>query len=105
MFSKLRLSSHKLSIEKGRHSHPKIPEENRLCKVCGVIENEKHFLLHCDMYHEQRFKLLTLVLLQDEALLEGSSDQVFTKLMSCNDEKVIFSLCRFIQICFKKHDK
>ena len=49
MFSKLRLSSHKLSIEKGRHSHPKIPEENRLCKVCGVIENEKHFLLHCDI--------------------------------------------------------
>ena len=47
--AQLRLSSHNLSIEKGRHCKPKILVEKRLCKFCNIncIESEEHFLLHC----------------------------------------------------------
>ena len=44
--SKFRFSSHNLNdIEKGRHSHPKIPIEKIICKTRGSIEDEKHILL------------------------------------------------------------
>ena len=50
--SKLRLSSHYLAIELGRHLN--IQRENRPCPNCNqnVVENEHHFLLTCTKYHE-----------------------------------------------------
>ena len=42
-------SNHDLLIEKGRHSKPKIPREERICNLCNSneIEDEIHFLFHC----------------------------------------------------------
>ena len=41
LVSKLRLSSHSLEIERGRHCKKKIPSEDRLCKLCKAgIEDE-----------------------------------------------------------------
>ena len=39
-------------IEKGRQKNPKIPREERLCKLCdeGTVEDENHFLLNCTTY-------------------------------------------------------
>ena len=43
--TKFRLSNHVLMIEKGRHK--KIDRTLRYCPFCpGVVEDEKHFLLH-----------------------------------------------------------
>jgi hypothetical protein len=46
---KFRLSSHNLRIETGRHSKPKTPRENRICKLCtvGEVQDEIHVLLSC----------------------------------------------------------
>jgi hypothetical protein len=44
-FTKFRISDHSLEIEKGRYN--KTTCEERLCKNCGVIEEEAHFILKC----------------------------------------------------------
>ena len=54
--TRFRLSNHVLAIEKGRHSKPKIPVEERLCNYCSMncIEDEYHFLCVCPAYETLR---------------------------------------------------
>ena len=42
LLSKFRLSDHFLGIELGRYRN--IPRAQRLCKKCGVLDDEFHFL-------------------------------------------------------------
>jgi hypothetical protein len=53
---KLRISAHKLMFEVGRHIRPKIKADRRYCKFCndGSIEDEKHFILNCSIYENER---------------------------------------------------
>ena len=49
--TKLRISDHKLMVEKGRHFQQVIPRENRLCHMCtNKVEDEIHFLTECKIY-------------------------------------------------------
>ena len=52
--AKLRSGNHSLRIESGRHCIPKLPESLRICQYChsNQIEDEIHFLFHCDRYTE-----------------------------------------------------
>ena len=54
--TKLRLSSHDLAIERGRHVH--VPRNERYCRNCTkqTIENEYHFLLVCPKFASLRRK-------------------------------------------------
>ena len=54
VISKFRLKSHTLQVQKGRHSKPKTPLEDRLCIQCnqGAIENEKLLLFACRLYND-----------------------------------------------------
>ena len=54
--TKLRLSNHKLMIEKGRHLNLGINE--RICPFCPSIEDEGHFILKCHVYNELRNDLI-----------------------------------------------
>ena len=45
IFTRLRLSSHDLAIEKGRWS--RIPHENHLCP-CGHVQTEEHIVCYCN---------------------------------------------------------
>ena len=45
MFTLFRLCEHKLELNMGRIK--KIPRNQRLCKMCGVVENEVHFFFQC----------------------------------------------------------
>ena len=51
-----RLSCHKLHVETGRYKKPKVERNQRLCKMCGVVEDEHHALLVCDAHHAVRIK-------------------------------------------------
>ena len=46
-----------LEIERGRHTRPVTPLENRLCPTCKVVESEIHFLLDCPSYEPFREEL------------------------------------------------
>ena len=62
VLTRFRLSCHTLEIEMGRHHRPPIPAEERLCDTCEVLEDEFHFLFHCQKYIKERQELLkTLV--------------------------------------------
>ena len=56
----LRTSAHGLKIETGRYTIPNpTPVEERLCDLCGVTEDEVHFLINCPMTtdNKERFNL------------------------------------------------
>ena len=56
--SRFRSSSHTLEIERGRYAKPIIPVQERLCRVCLVLEDERHLLFHCVLYNGERRQLL-----------------------------------------------
>ena len=53
--TQLRMISHHLRIETGRHKRPVLPRKERLC-ICGSVETEYHFLFECHMYYHIRAK-------------------------------------------------
>ena len=55
--TKLRTSSHTLEVEMGRYTNPKTSLGDRLCSVCGIIEDELHFLVRCRSYAKERQEL------------------------------------------------
>ena len=80
--SKLRLSSHKLEIERGRYDGTASNE--RFCSYCqksghNIVEDEMHFLLHCPMFKELREKLLPLATLNDHS---QSDSEKFVNIMT-----------------------
>ena len=57
--TKLRASYHALEIERGRHCSLSV--EERICRYCHCIEDEKHFLFHCSIVKEARLLLNTRI--------------------------------------------
>ena len=60
--ARLRLSSRNLEIERGRHTRPKTPLANRVCRRCQTtqVDDEIHFLMQCNMFELDRKALLRL---------------------------------------------
>ena len=54
--TKLRISNHDLMIGRGRYFSPKLPRDERFCSSCldNKIEDEKHFIIDCDFYNQER---------------------------------------------------
>ena len=84
--SKFRLSNHSLMIEKGRHI--KIRKEQRFCPICpNEIEDEKHFLLNCEGYKNERRVFFDIVkrLYKDFEHLDDTAKFIF---LLTNDDAV-----------------
>ena len=62
ILAKFRSGSLPLQIEIGRYAKPKVPLDNRICKLCkdNVVEDELYFLLCCDFYSDLRRPLMQL---------------------------------------------
>ena len=58
---RLRTSSHPLMIEKGRYTRPIAPVDERKCSSCGVVEDEFHFLISCQLYSVHRQEMIATV--------------------------------------------
>jgi len=54
VLTRLRLSSHHLKIETGRWHKPctPIPRNERLCKICNVLEDDYHFICEYPVYND-----------------------------------------------------
>ena len=54
LITRYRSGSHKLKIETGRHSHPPIPREERLCSCNNGLQTLHHCLFDCPLLNEVR---------------------------------------------------
>ena len=61
VITRWRLSCHKLRIETGRYTCPITPRDQRLCKICLVVEDEDHALFHCHAHTFIRLKFHSLL--------------------------------------------
>ena len=102
--SRLRMSSHPLMIEKGRHSKPPLPRADRKCPFCkDLIEDECHFIMSCPLYRDYRPDLLTVVRRSAPKFDEIPSDlQKFIFLLTNENDEVLSKLAAFTYKSFKK---
>ena len=96
ILSKLRLSDHDLTIEKGRVA--KIPRADRTCPICKEgVEDEVHFIFHCPNYNDLRTKFKMFY--QGSAAYHSS---INTLKAVFNDPEGVNELGSFIESAFKK---
>ena len=92
--TKLRVSDHNLMIEEGRRKRPKIPRENRTCKMCpNSIEDESHFLMNCKLY-ASRNRMFHHIESICPAFRTLNDEQKFNYLMSQENEHITMSLAK-----------
>ena len=85
-FTKLRVSSHRLNIEVGRHQG--LPRENRICLYCcnhniNVIEDEYHFVVKCSLYNYLRGKYIPMVKNLNDyvTIMQTSNEELLTNIL------------------------
>ena len=96
--SRLRLSSHCLQIEKGRHFNPPIPRSERKCPFClDVVENESHFILNCPIYDLERLSLLQSISIRSDNFANiPTENQKFEFILSHDSPAVLCQLSSFV---------
>lgn len=85
---RLRISAHDLKIERGRYTNT--PREDRKCTVCGVIEDELHFLDSCTRFHDLRLQLM------EHARVNARNP---SQLMTMQDVSIQQQLAEFVYNC------
>ena len=94
---KIRTSSHKLLIEKGRYT--KIEKNNRTCPICtntnNEIEDEFHFTIVCEKYSDLRIKMYNEIATECKHFLALNDKQKFTYILTAEDNisKIFGSFC------------
>ena len=86
--AKLRLSSHSLAIETGRHTG--VPRSERKCTFCGSdeIEDEYHFIISCSFYNEIRKVYIPKYYI--------SRPSKFIGLLNCSSVKILKNLAIYV---------
>ena len=86
--TRLRISAHRLAIERGRYTKPQTPAEKRLCKFCSgkSIEDEYHFLMSCNYYHETRASLIMNITRECKNFANLKESEQFIYMMSSGQE-------------------
>ena len=76
-----------LAVESGRYTKPKTPLTERLCKFCesSAVEDEKHFLLDCELYTDIRYTLYERVLCLNENFNGLGTDEKLRFIMQHKD--------------------
>ena len=93
---RLRLASHRLEIETGRWTKPiKTPLEDRKCKLCGILEDEYHFVFECSLYLELRKKYISKYYWKRPSMMK------LIELFSSESTKQLQKLSVYTQKAFK----
>ena len=102
--TRLRVSSHKLHIELGRHVRPPIPPTDRLCQFCNSreIDDEVHFLITCEFHGENRNSLLADISHLCCLDWNSSPQNKFECIMKSKNKSVLAAVAKFVYNGFKK---
>ena len=95
--SRLRMSSHNLTIETGRHSKPKVPVNERICTKCNMdqVQDEIHFVLKCPKFDTCRQALLDELNTYGTDFSTLSDADKFTYIMKSVNPVVLTKLGKF----------
>ena len=88
-----RLSCHNLYVETGRYKTPKVERHQRLCKMCGVLEDEHHALLVCHAHYGIRMKF------RDKIRWTSVSD-----MLNPDNEEDLITIAEYIKAIEKNMD-
>ena len=99
--TKLRASSHTLEVERGRYTNPKTPLEDRLCPVCGIIEDELHFLVGCRSYARERQELFEKISNLFPQFNHMDNTDKFVFMLCYPDPNILTAVGKFIHTCFQ----
>ncbi len=91
-----KLSAHHLKIETGRYKRPPIPPDKRLCEKCKQIEDEKHLIMDCELYGENRSILMDNMTETFTLFANMDENTKFNYIMSAQDFEVIKYLDQFL---------
>ena len=99
IFTKLRVSCHKLEIELGRYK--KVQADARLCPLCQLeVEDEIHFVTNCSLFSTKRKQFFNDIG-KSFVNFSGMSDvQKFIWLFSNENAHVIRELSVFVYDCY-----
>ena len=88
--AKLRLSSHSLAIETGRHTG--VPRNERKCTFCrsDEIEDEYHFIISCSFYNEIRKVYIPKYYISRPSMFK------FIELLNCSSVKILKNLAIYV---------
>ena len=100
--SRFRAGSHTLEIERGRYTNPRTPIHLRLCAICNEIEDEKHFLISCKMFADERLKLFNKIGELNPVFNQLNSHQKFVHLMKNINKQQITWIAKFIHDAMNK---
>jgi hypothetical protein len=103
--TKLRISAHRLEIEKGRYSRPKIPANHRICTHCDCneVEDELHLLMKCPLYSKERTPFLSCIKSKVKNFKALNDINKFIYLLSAGEDIAIHT-AKFIKTCFSIRD-
>ena len=96
-FTKLRLSSHKFLVERGRWVKPKVPYNERRCTLCNNpdVQDEFHITLCCAKFNSLREKYIK------PYYYRRPSMQKFVELMNTDNRRDLYRLMVFLKLTFK----
>ena len=100
-FTKFRLSSHRLMVERGRWMRPKIEYTERKCTLCDDhdIQDEYHIVMKCPLFHSLRKKYIP------EHYYVRPSMYKFVQLMNTPKKKEHFRTMVFIRLVMKEYNE
>ena len=90
ILSEFHCSCHSFMIERGRHLG--IKRQERLCTVCGVVEDEEHVLMVCLKYKKAREVYLPEIV---------KYKCTFIEIMQCDNVYTIKNLCKYLYAVMK----
>ena len=99
--SKIRASSHTLEVERGRYTTPKTPLHERICAFCGLVEDEKHLIISCHTYDNERYILYNKIRSKQQYFDVLNNEDKFIFLFKCEDPQILSWLGNFIINCFE----
>ena len=102
--ARLCLSSHHLEIERGRHTRPKTPVANRICRRCQTtqVDDEIHFLMQCNTFELDIKALLSEAGKYITNFNTQCDTEQFKFIMSSENHAIIKALAKYTYVCFEK---
>ena len=100
--SRLRVNSHLLEIERGRHTVPITPIDKRICSYCSVIETEFHFVTECLLFNDERQVLFSNISNKFPEFSQLDNVCKFKFMLTFPDEELLSLVGKFVFKCFEK---